>query len=179
MKVAAIRCQKCLLTWGFEGRRIHGITSWLYPRRSKASMQAKEGLVWTETVPRDWFGWFSIAMNAMGSHQSRGDHTLFIKHVGEKVTTLLVYVNDIVVTWNNEAEQECLKQNLAKEFEIKDLGVQIFLGDWSGIFKEGNLSITTKIYTRFTYETGLLGGKGTRIQWIPTWSCWKITMEIQ
>lgn len=61
-------------------------------------MQAKEGLVWTETVPRGWFGQFSIAMNAMGYHQSRGDHILFIKHVGKKVTTLLVYVDDIIVT---------------------------------------------------------------------------------
>lgn len=39
------------------------------------------------------------------------------------MTALLVYVDDIVVTGNDIAEQVILKQNLAKEFEIKELGV--------------------------------------------------------
>ena len=68
-------------------------------------------------------------MRSMGYHQSRGDHTIFIKHLGEKVTTLLVYVNDIVVIGNNEEEQHLLKENLAKEFKIMDLGMlKYFLG---------------------------------------------------
>ena len=39
----------------------------------------------------------------MGYNQSRGDHTLFIKHSREdKVTALLVYVDDIIVTENDD-----------------------------------------------------------------------------
>ena len=65
----------------------------------------------------------------MGYSQSRGDHALFFKHSGEKVTALLVYVDDIVVTGNDDEEQQTLKGKLAKESEIKDLGVlKYFLG---------------------------------------------------
>ena len=45
------------------------------------------------------------------------------------VTTLLVYVDDIIVTGNDEKEKEALKNCLAREFEIKDLGkLRYFLG---------------------------------------------------
>ena len=70
----------------------------------------KKALYGLKQSPRAWFGRFSKAMLSMGYHQSRGDHTLFIKHTREKVTVLLVYVDDIVVTGNDTAEQDCLKQ---------------------------------------------------------------------
>jgi hypothetical protein len=45
------------------------------------------------------------------------------------VTVLLVYVDDIIVTGNDEEEQKLLGQHLAKEFEIKTLGkLKYFLG---------------------------------------------------
>jgi len=73
--------------------------------------------------PRAWFGRFSKAMIGMGYNQSRGDHTLFFKHSDKKkVTALLVYVDDIIVTGNDADEQKILKDKLAKEFDIKDLG---------------------------------------------------------
>lgn len=38
------------------------------------------------------------------------------------VTALLVYVDDIIVTRNDEREKQELTQRLVKEFEIKELG---------------------------------------------------------
>ena len=69
-------------------------------------------------------------MLSMGYKQSQGDHTLFVKHSGsEKVTALLVYVYDIIVTKNDSKEREVLKKCLESEFEIKDLGrLKYFLG---------------------------------------------------
>jgi len=60
----------------------------------------------------------------------RGDHTLFFKHSSKgNVTTLLVYVDDIIVTEDDFVEQTQLKERLSQEFEIKDLGVlKYFLG---------------------------------------------------
>ena len=40
----------------------------------------------------------------------------------EKITTLLLYVNDIIVTGNDDMQHQQLKESLAREFEIKDLG---------------------------------------------------------
>ena len=66
----------------------------------------------------------------MGYRQSQGDHTLFIKHSSlGGLTTLLVYVDDIIVTGNDDKERQVLNQCLAKEFEIKVLGrLKYFLG---------------------------------------------------
>ena len=55
-----------------------------------------------------------------------------------KVITLIVYVDDIVLTGNDPAEMEKLKRRLAKEFEIKDLGkLKYFLGTEVAHFNEG------------------------------------------
>ena len=47
----------------------------------------------------------------------------------EKVTTLLVCVDDIIVTENDAKEQQQLKESLLRIFEIKVLGkLKYFLG---------------------------------------------------
>jgi hypothetical protein len=80
--------------------------------------------------PRAWFGWFSRAMQRFGDKQSQIDHTLFIKNfTQENVTALIVYVDDIVATRNDDGEIQNLKHSLANKFEIKDLGsLKDFLG---------------------------------------------------
>ena len=73
--------------------------------------------------PRAWFDRFLQAMIRYGFRQSQGDHTLFIKHSSKgKVTALIVYVEDIVLTGDDLVEMKRLKTYLTKEFEIKDLG---------------------------------------------------------
>ena len=69
-------------------------------------------------------------MKDTGHKQSQGDHTLFIKHSNSRgMTALLVYVDDIKVTINDEKEKEALKLCLIREFEIKELGrVKYILG---------------------------------------------------
>ena len=63
---------------------------------------------------------WKIYKGDVGYEQSQSDHTLFIKYSKTKgVTALLVYVDDIIVTGNDEKEKQSLKQCLIKEFEIK------------------------------------------------------------
>lgn len=46
-------------------------------------------------------------MQGVGYKQSQGDHTLFIKHsVARKVTILIVDVDDVIVTGNDQVEKE-------------------------------------------------------------------------
>lgn len=57
------------------------------------------------------------------------DHTVFMKHHQGKVTTLIVYVDDIVVTSDDHRKIKHLKDFTGKEIEIKDLGLfKYFLG---------------------------------------------------
>jgi hypothetical protein len=68
-------------------------------------------------------------MRAFGYRQSNWDHTLFLKHRNGKVTTLIVYVDDMEVTGNNPPDQAALENYLSKEFEMKDLGsLKYFFG---------------------------------------------------
>ena len=55
---------------------------------------------------------------------------MFYRHTGEwKVAILIVYVDNIILTGNDNKELERLKKVLAKEFEIKNLGnLKYFLG---------------------------------------------------
>ena len=55
---------------------------------------------------------------------------MFIKHFqGGKKAILIVYVDDIILTGDHHDELQKLKEFLAKEFEIKDLGkLKYFLG---------------------------------------------------
>ena len=90
----------------------------------------KKALYGLKQSPRAWFGRIAKVMKGFGYKQSQGDHTFFIKHsaIGG-VTALLVYIDDIIVTRNDEREKHDVKQRLTKEFEIKELGkLKYFLG---------------------------------------------------
>ena len=79
--------------------------------------------------PRVWFGKFVGAMISYGYKQSNSDHTLFLKKKGDKITCLIIYVDDMIITGDDLEEIESLKRNLFREFEIKDLGdLKYFLG---------------------------------------------------
>ena len=63
--------------------------------------------------PRAWFDRFSKAMTSFGYQQSNADHTLFIKHHKGKITLLIVYVDNIVMTGDDKEEMARLKKLLA------------------------------------------------------------------
>ncbi|CAN0870173.1 Retrovirus-related Pol polyprotein from transposon TNT 1-94 [Linum grandiflorum] len=80
--------------------------------------------------PRAWFERFSNTVKSSGYTQCQTDDTMFVKHRQEgKITILIVYVDDIIITGNDEEEIQRLKGNLKEEFELKDLGeMKYFLG---------------------------------------------------
>ena len=100
-------------------------------------------------------------MKKMNYVQSRGDHTLFIKHSSNgELTALLVYVDDIIVTGNDMIEREKLKTELAREFEMKDLGrLKYFLGIEVAYSKEGIFLSQRKYILDLLKDTGTLGSK--------------------
>ncbi|RVW53975.1 Retrovirus-related Pol polyprotein from transposon RE1 [Vitis vinifera] len=121
----------------------------------------KKALYGLKQSPRAWFGRFAKVMKESGYKQSQGDHTLFIKHSATGgVTTLLVYVDDIIVTGNDEREKHEVKQRLATEFEIKELGkLKYFLGIEVTYSTQGIFISQQKYVSDLLTETGKIGCK--------------------
>ena len=85
-----------------------------------------------------------------GYSQTQADHVLLVKHFTDgRITILIVYVDDILLTGNHEGEMRRLKMLLSKEFEIKDLGhLKYFLGDGSGTEQQRNFNISMQVCSR-------------------------------
>ena len=100
-------------------------------------------------------------MKKSGYKQSQSDHTLFIKHsIARKVAALLVYVDNIIVTENDEREKHELKKKLVEEFEIKELEkLKYFLGIEVAYSIQGIFISQQKYVTDLLTRTGKIGCK--------------------
>ncbi|RVW80446.1 Retrovirus-related Pol polyprotein from transposon RE1 [Vitis vinifera] len=111
-----------------------------------------------EQSPRAWFGRFTKSMRAFGYRQSISDHTLFLKKQHGKITTLIVYVDDMIVTGNDPEERKALQNYLSREFEMKDLGpLKYFLGIEVSRSSEGIFLSQRKYALDLLQETGMSG----------------------
>lgn len=69
----------------------------------------KKALYDLKQSPRAWFERFRLAMIKFWYTHCQSDHTLFVKHEQMKLTTLIVNVDDIVITGNDESKMKLLK----------------------------------------------------------------------
>ncbi|CAL8084538.1 unnamed protein product [Prunus armeniaca] len=80
-------------------------------------------------APRAWNERFSTHLIHLGFTQSFSDPVLFIYNKGFVLMLLLLYVDDIILTGNNQAAIDKLILTLSAEFDMKDLGeLSYFLG---------------------------------------------------
>jgi len=64
----------------------------------------KEALYGLKQADRDWFAKLSSFLLSMGYTQSTNDHSLFINSSEGSFTTLLVYVDEIILAGNDKEE---------------------------------------------------------------------------
>lgn len=68
-------------------------------------------------------------MKSYGYSQSNADHTLFYKSSQGKISILIIYVDDMIITGDDQEEIQNLERRLSTEFEMKNLGgLKYFLG---------------------------------------------------
>jgi len=110
---------------------------------------------------RAWFEKFTTAVNRQGYRQSQVDHTMFTRVSAKgKINVLIVYVDDIILTGDDLVEMDRLKQSLATNFEIKDLGaLKYFLGMEVARSKKGIVVSQRKYIIDLLKETGMSGCK--------------------
>eukprot|EP00253_Pinus_taeda_P024629 PITA_24629 len=81
-------------------------------------------------APRSWYEKLTEHLLKLNfKHYDLDDATLFVKKVGKIVAYLVVYVDDLLMTGNNESYIASIKKELRKGFEMNDLGyVHYYLG---------------------------------------------------
>ncbi|KAI3703311.1 hypothetical protein L1987_73276 [Smallanthus sonchifolius] len=120
----------------------------------------KKSLYGLKQSPRAWFGKFTLAMRDYGYKQSNADHTLFLKQKDGRVTCLIIYVDDMIITGDDEEEMKQLKRKLFSKFEMKDLGnLKYFLGIEVLRSNQGIFICQKKYILDLLTETGLVDCK--------------------
>ena len=121
-------------------------------------LRLKKSLYGLKQSPRAWFDRFRRAMCNMGYKQCNGDHTVFYRHFGNNITILAVYVDDMIITGDDTLEIARLKENLSKEFEVKDLGQLRYFLEIEILRSPRGIVLSQRKYALdLLNETGMLG----------------------
>ncbi|CAJ2672360.1 unnamed protein product [Trifolium pratense] len=125
--------------------------------------------------PRAWFEKFTYSMKKQGYIQGQADHTLFTKFSQDgKIAVLIVYVDDIVLTGDDIVEMARVKEKLALDFEIKDLGsMRYFLGMEVARSKDGIVVSQQKYILDLLKETGMSGCRPADTPMDPNAKLWE------
>ncbi|XP_031275380.1 uncharacterized protein LOC116133837 [Pistacia vera] len=89
----------------------------------------QKSLYGLKQASRQWNEKFSKALTGIRFVQSKHDYALFTWNKGKTFIALIIYVDDILITGNDETGIKSLKEHLNRQFRIKDLGEpKYFLG---------------------------------------------------
>lgn len=83
----------------------------------------KKALYGLRQAGRQWYIRLRDKLNKMGPSPTSGEPCLYQARRGDDIFLLLIYVDDILVASRNEGWMREVKQDLMKDFEIKELGV--------------------------------------------------------
>ncbi|XP_022031417.1 uncharacterized mitochondrial protein AtMg00810-like [Helianthus annuus] len=96
------------------------------PNQPNHVCKLNRALYGLKQAPRAWFQRLSTFLVALGYQNSQADPSLFVYNHHGILIYLLIYVDDIVLTGNNnDTFINNFTSRLHKEFKIKDLGLEV------------------------------------------------------
>ena len=87
----------------------------------------RKSLYGLKQSPRAWFGKFSQAVKEFGTQKSKSDYSVFSRNSNSGIISLVVYVDDIVITGSDSEGISSLKSFLHSQFHTKDSSTTRFL----------------------------------------------------
>jgi len=110
--------------------------------------------------PRAWFEKFSSVIQQFGITRNEAYHLIFYRHSRVGSIYLVVYVDDIVLTSNDNYGISQIKQHICHHFQTKDLGkLRYFLGIEVAQSNNGIVISQRKYALDILKEIGLVNSK--------------------
>jgi hypothetical protein len=96
--------------------------------RNSHVFRLKKALYGLKQDPRAWYGCIYSFLMSLGFTKSKEDSNIYLKIMNNEPIILLLYVDDLFLTREENIITEC-KKRLTSEFKMKDLGLMhYFLG---------------------------------------------------
>ncbi|KAJ0587330.1 putative RNA-directed DNA polymerase [Helianthus annuus] len=118
----------------------------------------RKSLYGLKQASRNWYHKFTTFLLGLGFKQSKADHSLFIYKQKDVFVAALIYVDDVIIVGNDPSKIHDTKENLHKQFSIKDLGsLKYFLGVEVARTSEGQVLSQRKYTLDILEDCGLQG----------------------
>lgn len=89
----------------------------------------KKSLYGLKQAPRSWNMKLDEELTKLNFKRSLNEPCVYTRTKGKSIIILAVYVDDILLFWNNVTEMKVVKQELMSKFKMKDLGkAELMLG---------------------------------------------------
>jgi hypothetical protein len=82
----------------------------------------RKTLYGSKQAPRDWLDKISEYLVTSGFQTSNVDFSLYVKTTNRGVVVIVIYVDDMIITRDNDVDIFNLKKLLKQKLEMKDLG---------------------------------------------------------
>ena len=129
------------------------------PGKENLVCKLHKSLYGLKQAPRQWYKKFNEFMSNSGFNKCDMDHCCYVKKYTNSYVILVVYVDDMLIAGSSKAEINRLKQQLAENFEMKDLGpakqilgMRILRNKSEGILKLSQEKYIHKLLDRFYLE---------------------------
>ncbi|KAE8724613.1 tir-nbs resistance protein [Hibiscus syriacus] len=133
----------------------------------------RKALYGLKQAPRAWYGKIAEFLTKSGYSVTPADSSLFVKANEGKLAIVLVYVDDLIITGDDEAEIFQTKENLSVRFQMKELGqLKHFLGLEVDRTHEGILLCQQKYAKDLLKRFGMLECKSTSTPMEPNIKIW-------
>lgn len=117
-------CEDNFLEWGFERKKkLSQPKGFVVKGQEQNVCKLIKSLYGLKHAPWAWYEkLIDNLLNLNFKHYNIDDSTLFVKKVGKTIVYLVVFVDDLLITRNNETYIAFVKKYLNKSFEMTDLG---------------------------------------------------------
>lgn len=108
----------------------------------------KKALYGLKQAPRAWYTKVDTYLLSQGLQKSKADYNLYFHKAQGKLTLLLLYVDDVYLTGNNDEHIAFIKSEIQQAFEMSDLGLLSYSLGMEFLFRSDGLSVTQRQYIR-------------------------------